>query len=264
MGELRQRFFSALVIGPLVVVLFLFLPVKLFLGFIGCVLVLAAYEFSSMAQAANREVITALAALTLVPLYFGLSMYPVWLLLSPAAYLVFRMAARSREELSAIREIGTSVAVLVLAEVFLALPLFFLYRLREIDRLAPLVLVLAIWASDTGAYLIGRSAGRHKLAPLISPKKTYEGLLGALAGAVLLTLAFRGVLGLSAVASVGMGLIVGLLGQLGDVLESVAKRFCAVKDSSRLIPGHGGLLDRLDSFILAAPFVYYYLSGFRV
>ena len=193
MGDFRKRLLSALVVGPLVVLLLLFLPAKLLLVFMGCVCALAAYEFASMAQAADRKTVAVLAVLTFLPLYMGLSAYPFWLLLSPAAYLAFRMAApgRGREGASPNREIGRSVAVLVLAEVFLALPLFFLYSLKEIDRLAPLVLLLTIWASDTAAYLVGKSVGRHKLAPLISPKKTYEGLLGRIGRGGVVTLVFR-------------------------------------------------------------------------
>ena len=263
MGNLKKRLLSALVFGPLIVLLFLFLPSKLLLLFFVIVLVMATFEFSSMARATDSFVITLLAAVTFIPLYFAPALYPFWLLFSPAAYLVFRMAARTSEASSLNRDIGRSVTVLILAEVFLALPFFFLYCLKEIDRFLPLVLLLTIWASDTGAYLVGKSAGRHKLAPLISPKKTYEGLLGALAGAALAVLAFKGRLGLTLPVSIGIGLVIGALGQLGDILESIAKRVCEVKDSSRLIPGHGGLLDRVDSFLLTAPFMYYYFSGMR-
>ncbi len=262
MGDFGKRLLSALIIGPIIVLILIFLPAKLLFIFMGCVLAAAVYEFMSMAQAANRKTLTVLAVLTLAPLYIGPAFYPLWLLLSPAAYLAFRMACPGRGDASLNREIGRAVAVLVAAEVFLALPLFFLCRLKEIAPLAPLALVLAIWASDTAAYLVGKSMGRHKLAPLISPKKTYEGLLGALAGAAVVTLLFRKMEGMAPPASVGVGCLIGLLGQLGDVLESVAKRVYEVKDSSGLIPGHGGLLDRIDSFILTAPFLYYYLAGF--
>ena len=263
MGDLKKRFLSALVFGPLIVLLFLFLPSKMFLLFLAIVLVIAVYEFSSMARTANSIVVTLLAAATFIPLYFTATLYPFWLLFSPAIYFVFRMAVRGPESASPSSEIGRSITVLILAEVFLALPLFFLYSLKELDRFLPLILLLTIWASDTGAYLLGKSAGRHKLAPLISPKKTYEGLLGALAGAALVTLLFKSRLGLSLPVSIGVGLVLGGLGQLGDMLESIAKRVCEVKDSSGLIPGHGGLLDRVDSFLLTAPFMYYYLSGMR-
>ena len=78
-----------------------------------------------------------------------------------------------------------------------------------------------------------------------------------------MTLLFKGRLGLTLPVSIGVGVVIGGLGQLGDILESIAKRVCEVKDSSGLIPGHGGLLDRVDSFLLTAPFMYYYLSGMR-
>lgn len=263
MGDLKKRFLSALVVGPVIVLLFLFLPSKLFLLFLAVVLVMATFEFSSMAAASHPLVITLLAGATLIPLYWGATLYPFWLLFSPAVYLVFRMAAPVSAPQALNEEIGRSVTVLLLAEVFLALPLFFLYRLKKLDHFLPLALLLTIWASDTGAYLLGKSMGRHKLAPLISPKKTYEGLLGAIAGAACVTLLFKGRLGLTLPVSIGIGIAIGALGQLGDILESIAKRVCGVKDSSRLIPGHGGLLDRVDSFLLTAPFMYYYLSGMR-
>jgi len=262
-GDLKKRLLSALVFGPLIVLLFLFLPSKLFLLFLAIVLAMATFEFSSMARTANSFVITLLAAATFIPLYFTPALYPFWLLFSPAIYLVFRMAVRVSAPSSPGSEIGRSVTVLILGEVFLALPLFFFYSLKELDRFFPAILLLTIWASDAAAYFLGKSMGRHKLAPLISPKKTYEGLLGALAGAACVTLLFKGRLGLTLPVSIGVGVVIGGLGQLGDILESIAKRVCEVKDSSGLIPGHGGLLDRVDSFLLTAPFMYYYLSGMR-
>jgi phosphatidate cytidylyltransferase len=262
-GDFTKRLLSALVFGPLIVLLFLFLPSKLFLLFLAIVLVMATFELASMVRTANSIVVTLLAAATFIPLYIAATLYPLWLLFSPALYLVLGIAVRSSDPSSRSGEIGRSVTVLILAEVFLALPLFSLYSLKEIDHFLPLVLLLTIWASDTGAYLLGKSVGRHKLVPLISPKKTYEGLLGALAGAAFLTVLFKGRLGLTLPVSIGVGLVIGGLGQLGDILESIAKRACEVKDSSRLIPGHGGLLDRIDSFLLTAPFMYYYLSGMR-
>ena len=265
MGDLKKRFLSALVFGPLVALLFLFLEQKLFLLFLALVLAIAVYEFSSMAAASNPLLITLLAAASFVPLYgAGAAFYPLWLLFSPAVCLVVKMRVRHAETSSLNREIGRSIVVLVLAEVFLALPLFFLYRLKELNRLLPLVLLLTIWASDTAAYLLGKSMGRHKLAPLISPKKTCEGLLGALIGAALVIFLFKSRLGVTLPVSIGAGLVIGALGQLGDILESIAKRVCEVKDSSGLIPGHGGLLDRVDSFLLTAPFMYYYFSAHQV
>jgi phosphatidate cytidylyltransferase len=121
--------------------------------------------------------------------------------------------------------------------------------------------VLSVWITDTGAYFLGRAIGRHKLAPSISPGKTIEGAIGGvIAGAaavVLLDYVFE--FGLAVEHLVALGLIVPVVTQIGDLAESAIKRALGVKDSSGLIPGHGGVADRLDSLIFAAPVVYYYV-----
>ena len=111
------------------------------------------------------------------------------------------------------------------------------------------------------AFVTGSLIGKHKLYPKISPKKTVEGLMGALLGSVLIGLLFKALFlpQLSPAICVMLGLGMGFLGQLGDFSESMLKRSAQVKDSGSLIPGHGGILDRLDSFLFAAPFLYYTL-----
>jgi phosphatidate cytidylyltransferase len=263
-GDLKKRAASTFVIGPLIVLLFLFLPPKLLFLFVALIVVGAVYELSSIMAAGNPYAVTVLAVISLAPLYTGLpTAFCLWLLLSSALLLLLKMTKRRGEMESVNRDMGKSMAAMLLGEVFLAFPLFSLYSLKHIDPYLPLALLLIIWASDTAAYLLGRATGRHKLAPLISPKKTVEGLAGALAGAILVTVLFRGRMGLDVVSGACVGAGLGLLGQLGDILESTAKRVCAVKDSSSLIPGHGGILDRVDSFILTAPFLYHYLSGLK-
>jgi phosphatidate cytidylyltransferase len=262
--DLKKRVLSAMAFGPLVGVLFIVLPPGPFLVFIGIVLAVAVYELTTMARSGYLPVVILLAIVGLVPLYAGHhGAYELWLLSSPALYVLFRLIVSSVGNTPTNKEIGTSVAVLVIAQIFLVFPLFSLYRLKELGRYFPLILLLAIWASDTAAYLLGKSIGRHKLAPLISPKKTIEGLFGAVLGAVLVVLLFKNHLGLNVPWAITGGLAIGLLGQLGDMMESIAKRVWEVKDSSSLIPGHGGMLDRIDSILLTAPFMYYYLSGFR-
>jgi len=124
-----------------------------------------------------------------------------------------------------------------------------------------LFLILTVWAGDISAFLIGSLFGRHKLYPKISPKKTFEGLGGAIVGSVIVALAFallfipRLRMGPCILLAIG----VGVLGQLGDFTESMVKRSAQVKDSGSLIPGHGGMLDRLDSFLFSAPFLHYSL-----
>ncbi len=123
--------------------------------------------------------------------------------------------------------------------------------------------LLATMASDSAAFFVGRGVGRHQLAPRISPNKTIEGAIGGLAGAVVISLLFLlptplG-LPLNYGQAVSLSLLVSIFGQLGDLLESWFKRRTGVKDSGRLLPGHGGALDRIDSLILAGPIVYYYV-----
>jgi phosphatidate cytidylyltransferase len=124
-----------------------------------------------------------------------------------------------------------------------------------------LMALLAVWITDTGAYFVGRPLGRHKMAPHISPGKTWEGAIGAqvagFAAIVGLTKAFG--LDLDLVHVVALGLLVPLVAQVGDLAESCLKRGLGIKDSSGLVPGHGGILDRLDSLLFAAPAVYWYL-----
>ncbi|MGI9253690.1 MAG: phosphatidate cytidylyltransferase [Thermomicrobiales bacterium] len=118
-----------------------------------------------------------------------------------------------------------------------------------------LVVILVTWIADTAAYLVGRSVGRHKLAPRLSPNKTIEGALGGLAGAVLVSLACFSLFGLPGgpLWAVISGLLLGVAGQIGDLSESLMKRQAGVKDSGDIIPGHGGILDRIDALLFAFP-----------
>jgi phosphatidate cytidylyltransferase len=124
-----------------------------------------------------------------------------------------------------------------------------------------LLTVLTIWVCDTAAYFVGSSFGRHKLFPRVSPKKTWEGAIAGLIGAPLVSvlIQLRTLPMLKTADAVMIGLIIGVFSQLGDLTESVFKRDAGVKDSSNLLPGHGGMFDRFDAPILVAPVVYAYL-----
>jgi phosphatidate cytidylyltransferase len=122
--------------------------------------------------------------------------------------------------------------------------------------------LLAVWGSDTFAFLFGRLIGGRLLLPRVSPKKTVAGLFGSVFGGVAGMLVGRTLFephfpALTAVLIIG--LLIGLFGQVGDLFESLIKRFCGVKDSSGLFPGHGGILDRLDAILFCAPIYYYAL-----
>lgn len=129
-----------------------------------------------------------------------------------------------------------------------------------------LFLFYMIWAADSGAYFSGRRMGRHKMAPDVSPGKTWEGLVGGLTAAVIVAVIGGGLLGLSGSAMlwfVPLCVFVMLVSVVGDLLESLFKRNAGVKDSGRLLPGHGGAMDRIDSITAAAPAFYLGLSLFK-
>lgn len=124
-----------------------------------------------------------------------------------------------------------------------------------------LSLLLITWVTDTGAFYVGSFFGRRRLCPSVSPHKTVEGFLGGLLGSILASLvAERWLLGFGFFHASALGLLLGLLGQLGDLSESVLKRSAGVKDSGALIPGHGGLLDVIDSLLFTGPAMYLYLT----
>lgn len=126
--------------------------------------------------------------------------------------------------------------------------------------------VLITWFGDTAAYLIGVAIGRHRLLPRVSPKKTIEGAIGGLFGSagagILCSLTFLDFV--TPLVGTLLGLAGGLCGQLGDLVESLMKRDVGIKDTARLLPGHGGVLDRFDSLLFCGPFMYYYFRFFVV
>lgn len=121
---------------------------------------------------------------------------------------------------------------------------------------------LATWASDTGAYFVGRFLGKKKIAPTLSPNKTVEGSVGGFAGAVILSVIVGMVLHLPWYHGLALGVIFGVLSQLGDLSESAIKREIGIKDFGNVMPGHGGILDRFDSMLFAGPAMYYYVVLF--
>jgi phosphatidate cytidylyltransferase len=114
------------------------------------------------------------------------------------------------------------------------------------------------FGSDTSAFFVGRALGRHKLAPNISPGKTWEGTIAGVFGAIIISLLFTMLIPISYWQAIILGFLVSAFGQLGDLVESLLKRNMKVKDSGGLLPGHGGALDRMDSVVFASVVVYYY------
>lgn len=152
---------------------------------------------------------------------------------------------------------GISASGLIL----IAFPLSFAIPLHGISGQGPAMLLFAlviVWVSDTAAYFVGRSIGRHALAPHLSPKKTWEGAVAGFLGSLIVAPLFWPWVNVPLVHLLAMAALGNIAGQVGDLLESAYKRSAGVKDSGSLLPGHGGVLDRIDALILAIPVVWYY------
>jgi phosphatidate cytidylyltransferase len=161
-----------------------------------------------------------------------------------------------------IREAGREFALLVAGLLYVPLLLAHLLLLRyePLGSQWLFLLMVIVMAGDTGAYYVGSTLGKRKLYPVVSPNKSVEGSAGGLAGSVAGALIARATFfpELTVVDCLATALLLGLLGQLGDLFESLLKRSFGVKDSGTIIPGHGGILDRLDSIMFAAPAALYY------
>lgn len=140
--------------------------------------------------------------------------------------------------------------------------LIYLYLLSTLPNgwIWLIIMFFCTWSNDTGAYLVGRRLGRRRLAPELSPRKTVEGALGGLVACMFAAWVVAFYTKLPLVLLLLLGLIIGVAAQAGDLVESAIKRQTGVKDSGRLIPGHGGILDRFDSMLFTAPLVYYYVG----
>jgi len=146
---------------------------------------------------------------------------------------------------------------------FLVLPFSALVRLDGVSVIGPRLVLFTltlVWVGDTLAYFIGRWFGRSRMAPQLSPKKTWEGATANVLGSALVGVSFARWLHFDAWHMVVMAGLASIAGQAGDLIESAYKRSAGVKDSGELLPGHGGMLDRIDALILVAPVVWYYFE----
>lgn len=161
-----------------------------------------------------------------------------------------------------LENIATSLCGLIYVAVPMALLMMVGFVGSEWEPARVLAIIFVVWINDIFAYLVGCSIGKHKMCPSISPKKSWEGFFGG----VLFAVAFAMAVGYMMEGNVylwgGLGAVVALAGVVGDLVESMIKREFGVKDSGAIIPGHGGLLDRFDALVMAAPFAYVYMTIF--
>jgi phosphatidate cytidylyltransferase len=158
-----------------------------------------------------------------------------------------------------LQDVVPAISISSAGLVFLALPFSYLVRLDEVDQAgrALILFTLAlIWAGDTFAFFTGRFIGRVPMAPVLSPKKTWEGATGNLIGSLLAAWVAARWIDVDVTTLLLIAGVANVAGQMGDLIESAYKRAAGVKDSGAIVPGHGGVLDRIDSLILAAPVVW--------
>ncbi|MBZ5694904.1 MAG: phosphatidate cytidylyltransferase [Acidobacteriia bacterium] len=158
-----------------------------------------------------------------------------------------------------LHDVLPAIAISSAGLLFVALPFSYLVRISEIERVGRQLVLLTLsmmWAGDTFAYFVGRSIGRLPMAPALSPKKTWEGAFANLVGSLLVAVLFEHWMHVDMLSLLIIAGLANIAGQAGDLIKSAYKRGAAVKDSGTLLPGHGGVLDRIDSLILASPVVW--------
>jgi len=255
------RILSAIVLVPLVLGAIWFAPHWGMVLLVEVVLVAACIEYAGLAEKSGVPVprVTAVAASAVtcaaiawpgVPL--DLMLIAVCLAASVAVLAAFQPAAH----------VPATAAAALFPVLYLGVPLGSLAALRgTYGREVLLLVLLVVWVSDTAQFYTGTFFGRHRLSPIISPKKSVEGAIGGLlAGmAVMIGLGRVWLPQLDLALLAGIGAVLVALGIAGDLFESLLKRSAGLKDASGLIPGHGGLLDRIDSWLFAAPAYYVFL-----
>jgi phosphatidate cytidylyltransferase len=192
--------------------------------------------------------------------------YPagVLILLNPAPLVLAGVAVLAIAlKIPALPSVLPSAAAAVMGLVYVFLPWRTAMDLRSLSPQWLLFALVLNWVGDVAAYYVGKTIGKHKLAPRVSPAKSWEGAAASIVAAVLFGLAWRGQLGIGIPEAVAISAIGNLAGQLGDLTESAMKRGAGVKDSGSLLPGHGGWLDRLDSSLFSMPVVYWLHTALR-
>ncbi|MFK7845876.1 MAG: phosphatidate cytidylyltransferase [Rhodothermales bacterium] len=269
MSNLTKRLLTALIGIPIVAVL-TYLGDWWFVVLVAALVLDSQVEFYNMVspRVSGRHLVTGLALGIVIVLkqYTGLDFLPIVLLLLIGLLVLDTFDTASEKNFNGFAWMATGV-------VYPALLFSFAINLRHgwgdalthhEGFLLIVGLLLIVWATDSMAYFTGRAIGKTPLAPAISPKKTWEGTIGGFFGAVLVAILLKLYMlpFLSWQDAIICALIGGIGGQIGDLVESRLKRIYGVKDSGKILPGHGGVLDRIDGLVLVIPLYYLYLAHF--
>lgn len=256
---LKQRIITALILAPLVLAATFVLPLFEFKLFIAAVMTLAAWEWANLSglkdSVSRIAYAVAVLAIIIAMKYLAVAALPVLVV----ALLFWCLALGWVTTFPNSKGQWQGVSARALMGLFVLIPAW--SGLVELKALAAgnawlLLLLLLVWGADVGAYFAGKTWGNKKLAARVSPGKTWAGFYGGLATSLLVAVIFGWLAALDAAQLVGLilvCLITALVSVLGDLLESMLKRHRGIKDSSHLLPGHGGVMDRIDSLTAAAP-----------
>lgn len=262
MSSFTRRLLTAALLIPATLAVVFFAPGDLAFAVFLLVFFLAALELLPMARAVvpsapvgSLRVLIPLAALAgFLLVRVDYRRVPVWWLLGAMSLLVAVAALTTLLGRAQVRDSLASAGTLAFAVPYFAIPPIGLWWLQAADPWLLIALLVIVWIGDTAAFAVGKAIGRHKLAPALSPGKTWEGSIAGLAGSLLAagiwSLLRLGELRLDLLA---VAAVTAVAAQLGDLVESTFKRGAGVKDSSNLLPGHGGFFDRLDAMMLSTP-----------
>ena len=257
-----KRWISGLILGPCLILLILFAPPWLFLLFFVVLIFIGLKEFYALTlpTISPKERWMGILLGLLLPISSYSREPRCFLFALTFLLLLLLIWPLFQHEEFPLQVEKASKHFLGFLYISFFLSHFILLMKLDLGRFLILFTLVAVYFGDTAAFYVGRAWGRRKLAPTISPGKTVEGGWGALGGSILGALISKYLFlpQLSTVHALILGGAIGVLGQLGDLWESLLKRSAQAKDSGTLIPGHGGLLDRIDSVLFSAPLVYYY------
>lgn len=234
----------------------------LLLAGLACVAALLEYTNLTLKgrPALERGGITVLGTCLFLTLYLRPDLALAWSMCALLGLGVLMVPRATEFPAAAHRLLAGGFGIFYVGGLLSALPL-----LHRVGREWVVLAIALTFANDTGAYFVGRAIGKHKLAPAISPGKTWEGAVGGLAASIGVALGMRATLlpELSLLDTLLLGAPAAVLGPTGDLLESLLKRSVGAKDSGRLLPGHGGMLDRIDALLFVGAYVYLYATLLR-
>lgn len=254
-----NRVLTALVLAPAVVALTLWAPRPLFAALVAALAVLAVLEFYALAARGEARPYLWLGAIATAALVLHLELAPgkasIPLVAALIAFLLRALWRPERSNLTLADAASTTLGFL-----YLGLLVGVSGALRTLWGARWLLFLLAVvWAGDVAALYVGKLFGRHRMAPRVSPKKTWEGAAGSFAIAGLIGLGFGFWFQHQPLRFLLLGFAINVAAQFGDLVESLLKRAAGAKDSGALLPGHGGVLDRIDAMLFAAPVLWFYL-----